>query len=85
MYYMLYVIVGTLASCSENTVVLSGDSWWPQITKEEGDKTSKLFFPCDAWHGRSVMSAQMSEVSLVGVGTVLRLERDAWSMVRPLQ
>ena len=29
---------------------------------------------------RSVMSAQMWEVSLLGVGTVLRLERDAWSM-----
>ena len=30
------------------------------------------------------MSAQMLEVSLsgVGVGTVLRLERDAWSMVK---
>ena len=28
-----------------------------------------------------VMSAQMLEVLLLGVGTVLRLERDAWSMV----
>ena len=28
------------------------------------------------------MSAQMLEVSLLGVGTVLRLERDAWSMVK---
>ena len=27
------------------------------------------------------MSAQMLEVSLLGVGTVLRLERDAWLMV----
>ena len=27
------------------------------------------------------MSAQMLEVSLLRVGTVLRLERDAWSMV----
>ena len=27
------------------------------------------------------MSAQMLEVSLSGVGTVLRLERDVWSMV----
>ena len=26
------------------------------------------------------MSAQMLEVSLLGVGTVLRLERDVWSM-----
>ena len=32
-------------------------------------------------YGRSAISAQMLEVSLLGVGTVLRLERDAWSMV----
>ena len=33
------------------------------------------------------MSAQMTEVSLliVGLGTVLRLERDAWSMVKRLR
>ena len=31
------------------------------------------------------MSAQMLEVSLLGVGTVLRLERDAWSMVKRLR
>ena len=37
-------------------------------------------------YGRSVMSAQMLEVSLLlGVGTVLRLERDAWSMVKRLR
>ena len=32
-------------------------------------------------YGRSAMSAQMLEVSLLGVGTVLRLEKDAWPMV----
>ena len=31
------------------------------------------------------MSAQMLEVSLLGVGTVLGLERDAWSMVNLLR
>ena len=31
------------------------------------------------------MSAQMLEVSLLGVGTVLRLERDAWSMLKWLR
>ena len=31
------------------------------------------------------MSNQMLEVSLLGVGTVLRLERDAWSMVKWLR
>ena len=30
------------------------------------------------------MSAQMLEVSLLGIGTVLLLERDAWSMVKRL-
>ena len=29
------------------------------------------------------MTAQMLEESLLGVGMVLRLERDAWSMVWP--
>ena len=31
-------------------------------------------------HGKNVMSAKMLEISLLGVGTVLRLERDAWPM-----
>ena len=31
------------------------------------------------------MSAQLLEVSLLGVGTALRLERDAWSMVKLLR
>ena len=31
------------------------------------------------------MSAQLLEVSLLGVGAVLRLERDAWSMVKWLR
>ena len=35
--------------------------------------------------GKNVMSAQMLEVSLSGVGTVLRLERDTWSMVKRLR
>ena len=39
-----------------------------------------MFF-FDVIYGRIVISAQLSEVSLVGVGTVFRLERDAWSMV----
>ena len=33
-------------------------------------------------NGNDVMSAQLSEVSLLGVGAVLRLERDAWSMAK---
>ena len=33
-------------------------------------------------YGRNVLSAQMLEVSLTGVGTGLRLENNAWSMVK---
>ena len=36
-------------------------------------------------YGRGVLSTSMLEVSLLGVGTVLRLERDAWSMVKRLR
>ena len=35
-----------------------------------------------AIYGRSVMSAKMLEVSILGVGMVLRLDRDALSMVK---
>ena len=34
---------------------------------------------------KSVLSAEMLDVSLVVVGMVLRLERDAWSMVKRLR
>ena len=57
------------------------DRWWPQTAKQDGDRISK-----QTLYGirkeRSVMSAQILEVSLSGVGTVLRLERDAWSKVK---
>ena len=33
-------------------------------------------------YGNNVMSAESLEVSLLGVGTVLRLERGAWSTVK---
>ena len=33
-------------------------------------------------YAENVMSAQMLEVSLLGVGTVLRPERNAWSMAQ---
>ena len=45
----------------------------------KGNRFSVLDIPM---HGKHVMSAQISEVSLLGVGTVLRLERDAWSIVK---
>ena len=47
--------------------------------KQLGDKISKSF---NVTWKKNVMSAQMSKVSLVGLGTVLRFERDAWSVVK---
>ena len=68
---------GTLDS-SEKTIASLGDRWWPQTAKQEGDTISKKFL-CSIW--KKIMSAQKLKVSLFGVGTVLRLERDAgqWS------
>ena len=65
---------------SEKAIAILGDRWWPQTAKQGGDRISKHFL-CSIY-GKRVMSAQMLEVSLLGVGTVLRLERDAWSMVK---
>ena len=65
---------GTLDS-SEKTIASLGDRWWPQTAKQEGDTISKKFL-CSIW--KKIMSAQKLKVSLFGVGTVLRLERDAW-------
>ena len=64
---------------SETTIAILGDRWWPQTTKQEGDKDKHNV---SVTYGKNVMSAHMLEVSLLGVGTVLRLERDAWSMVK---
>ena len=72
---------GSLES-SEETIAILGDRWWPQTTKQGGDRIC-IQFICSI--GRSVMSAQLLEVSLLGVGTVLRLERDAWSKVEGLR
>ena len=71
---------GTLEN-SEKTIAILGGRWWPQTTKQDGDRISKQFYVI---HGKSEMSVQTLEVSLLGVGTVLCLERDAWSMVKSL-
>ena len=63
---------GTLDS-REKTIAIVGDRWWAQKAKQQGD----TYVTC-----RNVMSAQMLEVSRLGVGTVLRLERDAWAMLK---
>ena len=70
---------GTLDS-SEKTIAVPGDRWWPQTAKQKGDKISKI--GSVYYVENTVLSAQMLEVSLLGVGTVLHLERNAWSMVK---
>ena len=50
----------------------------PQVNSK-GTREAKSFY---VTYGKNVMSARMLELSLLGVGTVLRLERDAWSMVK---
>ena len=73
---------GTLDS-SDETIAILGDTRWPQAAKQEGDKISKRFL-CS--NGKNVMNAQTLEVPVLGVGTVLRLEREAWPMAkRPRQ
>ena len=48
--------------------------------KQEGGRVAKRFYVI---YGNYVMSAQqLLEVSQLGVGTALRLERDVWSMVK---
>ena len=64
---------------SEKTIAILGDRWWPQQAQQEEDKANQTFYVI---YGNNAMSAQMLEVSLLGVGTVLRLERNAWSMVK---
>ena len=64
---------------SEKTIAIREDRWWPQTAKQDRERISKQFYVI---YGRRVMSAQLLEVSPLGVGTVLRLARDAWSMVK---
>ena len=51
----------------------------PTYTRRKGIRLAKSFHVLD---GNNLLSAQRLEVSLLGVETVLRLERDAWSMVK---
>ena len=57
---------------SDKAIAIVGDRWWPQAAKQEGDKISKTFLR--SIYRNSVMSAQLLEVSFLGVETVLRLE-----------
>ena len=60
-----------------------GDRWLAQTAKQERDKISKKNYGICGKHVPGVMSAQMLEVSLLGVGTaVIRLESDERPMVK---
>ena len=49
---------GTLDS-SEKTIAVLGDQWWPQTTKLQGDKISKIWY---VTYRKNAMSAKMLEV-----------------------
>ena len=80
---------GTLDSSEKTISYPRRYRWWPPKAEQEGDEVSKTFFMCICTskyiYGKTVVSAQILEVSLLGVGTVLRLERDAWQMVKRLR
>ena len=59
----------------EKTIAILGDRWWPN---RKGIRYVNGFY---VRYGRNVVSTELLKVSLLEVGTVLRLERDAWSMV----
>ena len=67
----------------EKTIAVLGDRWWPQTAKQDGDKICRRFF-CSVSKKRNEYLV-VGGVSLLGVGTVLRLERDVWSMVKRLR
>ena len=83
---------GTLDSSGKTIVILLiVDRRWPHTVKEEGDNINKTFFFFNVKYARNVRAHMLShvvtcchmlEVSLLGARTVLRLERDAWSMAK---
>ncbi|CAN0039385.1 unnamed protein product [Sphacelaria rigidula] len=66
----------------EKTIAILGDRWWQRTAKQDGDEICEGGL-CSVWKvmscRRNIMSAGMLEVSLLGVGTVLRLEQWLWS------
>ena len=60
---------------SDKTIAILANNCGWQNAKQEGDKVSRILEVENM--GKNVMPAEMLEVSLLGVGTVPRLERDA--------
>ena len=65
------------------TIAIVIDRWSPQTTKQDGDRTNR-HFPCDIWTKR-IELLNVEEVSTKSRNGVLRLQRDAWSMVYRLK
>ena len=60
----------------EKTIAILGDRWWPQTTKQEGDIISNIAV-------RNTLKKRNNGPNVGGASTrMLRLERDAWSMVK---
>ena len=74
---------GSSSCIRQSGRAILGDRRWPQTAKRVGG--IRLYEGSRVVYGRNVMSTSMLEVYLLGVGTVLRLERDAWSMVKRLR
>ena len=68
---------------SEKTIVILGDRWWPQTVKQDGDRISAQFL--GTIRKRRNERPNVGGVSLLGVGTMPRLERDEWSTVKSLR
>ena len=66
----------------EKTIAILGDRWWPQTAKLDGDRISKQFL-CNIWKKRNERpNGGGVSIGLLGVGTVLRIERGVWLMVK---
>ena len=66
---------------SEKTIAILGDRWWPQTAKQDGNRISKQHL-CSIWKKRNEPPDVGGPIRLLGLGTVLRPDRDASSMVK---
>ena len=69
------------ARYSREKIGILGDGGHRRRNRKEIRKTERSYLT----RGKSVMSTQVLEVFILGVGTALRLESDAWSMVKWLR
>ena len=72
---------------SENTIAILGDDGGPRRRNKRIRLAKTLYYTyegCNIWQKRKERP-RLGGVSLLGIGTVLRLERDVWSMVKRLR